>query len=384
MTLDALINNLPSEVIKNGHFCFTGEGTKFPRDVFTYEKIGANSINATFEDVKNSPNLSVSECVGLRIANSISAIDIDHCVNSQTGEFHPFAIKIINFMQSYTELSPSGTGVRILFNSLTPFSLEQYKVKIYPDSKAPELCFEYYDSVYQETKAARMVRLSGNRIFKKYDYRSVDTSEILDEYMKRPVNVETRLATTGHLNEKKCKYILEITKHNPDFIGIYSRSSTSFYKSESDWDFILCTKYFEFTQVIDELIYLFENNRYFLTKKNVAPKFHQNKYWKRGYKQILFSIRFPVDNKYHYMTKYANLFDSYQPYENRDIEKELFEKFKNEIATISRELKVIRMSQLKEFQTAINLDDQDLINIIWFIVHHRRHILKLYDGTMTL
>src|SRR5262249_10821227 len=40
-------------------------------------------------------------------------IDLDHCVNPETGEIAPWAQDIIVRFASYAELSPSGTGIRI-------------------------------------------------------------------------------------------------------------------------------------------------------------------------------------------------------------------------------------------------------------------------------
>lgn len=41
-------------------------------------------------------------------------IDLDHCRNAETGKIEEWAQKIINDFNSYTEVSPSGTGVHIL------------------------------------------------------------------------------------------------------------------------------------------------------------------------------------------------------------------------------------------------------------------------------
>lgn len=46
---------------------------------------------------------------------SICGIDLDHIINPQTGAINAAAFDIINRMNSYTELSPSGTGVHIYY-----------------------------------------------------------------------------------------------------------------------------------------------------------------------------------------------------------------------------------------------------------------------------
>src|SRR5918997_102986 len=43
-----------------------------------------------------------------------TGIDLDGCVGPQTGEILPWAKKVIAYLDSYTELSPTGTGVHII------------------------------------------------------------------------------------------------------------------------------------------------------------------------------------------------------------------------------------------------------------------------------
>jgi len=49
-----------------------------------------------------------------------TAVDLDGCVDPQTGEIEPWAVEIIERLDSYTEASPSGTGVRLLCKAKKP------------------------------------------------------------------------------------------------------------------------------------------------------------------------------------------------------------------------------------------------------------------------
>ena len=45
--------------------------------------------------------------------DDLGGIDLDACRNPETGELTPWAMEIVTDFNSYTEISPSGTGVKI-------------------------------------------------------------------------------------------------------------------------------------------------------------------------------------------------------------------------------------------------------------------------------
>jgi primase-polymerase (primpol)-like protein len=47
-------------------------------------------------------------------------IDLDKCRDPQTGAVEPWALEVVNKINSYTELSPSGTGLRIFLRGKLP------------------------------------------------------------------------------------------------------------------------------------------------------------------------------------------------------------------------------------------------------------------------
>jgi hypothetical protein len=49
----------------------------------------------------------------LAATDPYAGIDLDHCRNPETGALEPWAQQIVNALHSYTEVSPSGTGLRI-------------------------------------------------------------------------------------------------------------------------------------------------------------------------------------------------------------------------------------------------------------------------------
>ena len=61
--------------------------------------------------------------------DGISCIDCDHCIN--TGEISPEVIEVIEEVNSYTEISPSGAGIHIWFRGNLPEGSGNRKVHHY-------------------------------------------------------------------------------------------------------------------------------------------------------------------------------------------------------------------------------------------------------------
>jgi putative DNA primase/helicase len=89
--------------------------------------------NGTVIDGTDSANwLTWPTCIGAYTAggfdgigyalggSGLTAIDLDHCRDRVTGSIAPWAWEIINAITSYTEVSPSGEGIRILAKSGLP------------------------------------------------------------------------------------------------------------------------------------------------------------------------------------------------------------------------------------------------------------------------
>ena len=49
-----------------------------------------------------------------------SGVDLDNCRNPETGSIEPWAAEIVRHLNSYTEVSPSGKGVKIFVQAKLP------------------------------------------------------------------------------------------------------------------------------------------------------------------------------------------------------------------------------------------------------------------------
>ncbi len=102
-----------------------GKTTKKPVNVRTL--YGASSTNpetwGTFEQAVNAIGKTAKvgesqgkiEGIGFVFAPPYCGIDLDHVINADTGEINRQALDVINTMESYTEISPSGTGIHIIY-----------------------------------------------------------------------------------------------------------------------------------------------------------------------------------------------------------------------------------------------------------------------------
>ena len=114
--------------------------------------------------------------LGIGIFNGISAIDIDNCVDAN-GQLSEMAQDIVRRMDSYTEYSPSGRGIRIVF--LAPDF--EYDKQYYIINR--EIGLE----VYIAGSTSKYVTITGNVI---RDVPVRDCSEelrpVLETYMRHP------------------------------------------------------------------------------------------------------------------------------------------------------------------------------------------------------
>lgn len=63
-------------------------------------------------------------------------IDLDGCRDPETGELEPWAAEIVKRMNSYTEVSPSGTGVHIFVKGALPAGgRKKGKIEMYREGR---------------------------------------------------------------------------------------------------------------------------------------------------------------------------------------------------------------------------------------------------------
>ena len=101
-----------------------GKPTKVPYDPSTGEK--AESTNSktwtSYEKAVSLCHKHGYDGIGFVFTpeDDLCGVDLDKCLDPQTGEIEDWAQQIIEELNSYTEISPSGRGVHILVRGELP------------------------------------------------------------------------------------------------------------------------------------------------------------------------------------------------------------------------------------------------------------------------
>lgn len=121
------ISKLPKALKDLKAFClYRIEPGKNPNkpDKVPYQPNGARASPnkpETFTDFKSVYSVLLQggyDGIGFRVPETMEVVDIDDCIVD--GKLTPFAQEIVDKIDSYTEISPSGTGIHILAYTKAP------------------------------------------------------------------------------------------------------------------------------------------------------------------------------------------------------------------------------------------------------------------------
>ena len=182
---------LPAYLKEHGLFCLwryewdakrdQGKGgwTKPPYNPNNPQYHAASDNPATFASMDKAAAAGRAhgfDGIGIGVFGAVAAIDIDDCISG--GELSDMARDIVTTMDAYTEISPSGEGIRILF-------------------LAPELRYDgktYYIhnrdkglEIYLPGMTRKYLTVTGN-VLRAHDMENRESrlQTILDKYMKQP------------------------------------------------------------------------------------------------------------------------------------------------------------------------------------------------------
>ena len=253
-----MFENIPNELKQEALWCCwrIGENGKVPIDVVKREMAKSNDRKTfyTWTTILKHVGIYLRKQddrwiggLGLGIFNGFSAIDIDHCIVD--GKISDMAQEIIDYCQSYTEKSPSGTGIRIIFK--TNFK-DFDKTYYYINNRKIGL------EIYIEGVTNKFVTITGDTILA-CGVNNVDIEYLLDKYMKKQVRANNTPKKTN-------------TYNTYDFIDKDAKlcelwNGNAAYSSQSEHDLALCSKLAFYLQRDPDAIRIaFEQSPYYASK----------------------------------------------------------------------------------------------------------------------
>jgi len=234
------IENIPVYLRKHGLFCLwkyeavNGRTTKVPYNPNSPQDKAKSNDPATFAPMDTAAaRANGFDGLGIGIFDSIAGIDIDHCMKD--GKLSAMAADIVEMMDAYTEISPSGEGLRILF--LAPgfrYDTGKYYIK---DSKQGL-------EIYIAGMTQRYLTVTGNTLRSRDILdRSDRLQTILDKYMKRPQQpTQTAAPMPGSPADISDRELLDKAmnaRNGGQFKSLWEGSIMN-YPSQSEADQALC------------------------------------------------------------------------------------------------------------------------------------------------
>ena len=229
---------LPGELTKDGLFCCwryedrDGRKTKVPYCPTTGRAAKSNDRNS-FVSYKMLSSAAAYDGIGVGIFNGICAIDLDDCV-SDSGYYSETAAEIVALMHSYTEYSPSGNGLHILFRAEgVRYDTKQYYIMNHHNGI----------EVYVAGATSKYVTLTGN-VCESYEFgdRTQELQILLDKYMRRPEPAAGNAINAGNssLDTEELLRLAKSSKNGAVFSTLWSGSLDGF-ESQSEADMALCS-----------------------------------------------------------------------------------------------------------------------------------------------
>ena len=189
-----MYEKLPQKLKDTGLFCAYrneqrgGKKTKVPYNMRTPRKAQPNNKESFCDFATALRHVSKYDGLGVGVFDGLCAIDLDHCVNpDQT--LTALAADVAEIMDSYTEYSPSGTGLRIFF---TADGFEYDKARFYINNQKVGL------EIYVNGATHKFLTVTGNVLRDRgLEDRSQQLQAVLDKYMNRPNSKVAQKPNTG-------------------------------------------------------------------------------------------------------------------------------------------------------------------------------------------
>ena len=283
------IRNIPEDLLQHGQFCCwayqarpgSAKPAKVPYNPSTGQRARVDHPEdfAPLDGTMTAFQSGSYSGIGILITGNLCAIDIDNCIDDN-GQLSLMAADVVNRMQAYTEISPSGRGLRILFVINQPVDKDMYYVN------NPDIHMEIYTD---STK--KYVTLTGNTIVPaQLEWRSPQLQIVLDKYMRRPKPLPKPVPAPPNTDGETIRlpqpvppptqapeqverlaqlvvYKATAARNGSEFTALMNGDTTAYKGDESAADLAFCNKLAFWTQKNPALMdYIFRKSRLFRDK----------------------------------------------------------------------------------------------------------------------
>ena len=176
----------------------------------------------------------------------IVGVDLDKCRDPETGALEPWAEEIVNSLNTYGEVSPSGRGLHLyMCGTLPPGRRKKGNVEVYEHGR-----FFTVTGHHLAGTPTTIANLTG-------ELAAFHARYLANPAPERPASTMTRAATLGDVEIiEKCR----AAKNAPKFEGLW-QGDASGYASQSDADLAMIGMLKFYTQDAGQLDRLFRQSR---------------------------------------------------------------------------------------------------------------------------
>lgn len=164
----------------------------------------------------------VAEGVGFVFAPPYCGIDLDSVIDISTGEVHPDALDIVETMDSYTEISPSGKGLHIIYKGSVHDDWKCKRGKVFGDNTDLEM--------YQK---GRYFTVTGNVFGEHTEIREGDKlAELIQKTYMKPPKTEPSVKPEPVTPTSESKPRRALTKSDDEILTLARNSKNGLLFSE--------------------------------------------------------------------------------------------------------------------------------------------------------
>jgi hypothetical protein len=259
--------NIPPEIKSAIQWCtwkYVSKDDKWTKVPLQVDGAGAKSNDpetwTDFDTVLSAYSNSKNRLDGIcfMFAPPVVGVDLDKCRDPKTGEIQPWAQEIISSLNSYTEISPSGTGIHIFaIGSLPKGGRKKGPFEIYNSGR----CFTVTGARFDGTPATVETRES--------EIRELHFKIFGNGAGNRKASASDNKESNKTLRPADKKLLAKIfkSKNGKKISQLYDgKVDEKKYPSASEADLALCSVFTAFTQDADRIDRLFRSSKLFRPK----------------------------------------------------------------------------------------------------------------------